>query len=245
MSLFSSIELVCLDAGNTVIYLDHARLAHLASTAAVAEGVLLTKEGLIAAEGRAKVRAEQGRLVQASVRGHAQKVVTSWASMVATILAEGGMPEAQASESVNALWPHHVEHNLWSLVPADLPSALAALKNSGRKLALVSNSEGMLERLFRELQLFHHFDVFLDSGILGIEKPDPRIFEIACERSGVGKANALHLGDVYATDVVGARAYGMRCALIDPFEHYQGRHADVPRVASAASAICSVLAESS
>jgi FMN phosphatase YigB (HAD superfamily) len=44
----------------------------------------------------------------------------------------------------------------------------------------------------------------------------------------------LHLGDVVATDVVGARAAGLRAALLDPFGHYVGQHPDVPRVPSVA-----------
>ena len=39
-----------------------------------------------------------------------------------------------------------------------------------------------------------------------------------------------HLGDIFATDVLGARAAGCRHALIDPFGHYEGLHADVVRV---------------
>ena len=100
----------------------------------------------------------------------------------------------------------------------------------GVKVAIISNSEGMLERLFTDLGVLGHFDLVVDSGKAGIEKPDPRIFEIALERFGVPASRALHLGDMFATDVLGARAAGIRTALIDPYQHYAGRHAEVPRV---------------
>jgi putative hydrolase of the HAD superfamily len=91
----------------------------------------------------------------------------------------------------------------------------------------------MLERLFGDLGILDHFDLVVDSGNVGVEKPDPRIFRVAFDRFGVGADDALHLGDVFATDVLGARAAGCRHALIDPYGHYEGRHLDVPRVPGA------------
>lgn len=63
-----------------------------------------------------------------------------------------------------------------------------------------------------------------------MEKPDPRIFRLALDAFGATAAEALHLGDSIATDVLGARAAGIRVALIDPYGHTAGRAADVPRV---------------
>jgi putative hydrolase of the HAD superfamily len=91
----------------------------------------------------------------------------------------------------------------------------------------------VLEGLFRDLGILGHFDHVIDSGIVGVEKPDPRIFRIALDRFGIPASRALHLGDFFASDVLGARAAGIRHALIDPFGHYEGEHADVPRVPGA------------
>jgi FMN phosphatase YigB (HAD superfamily) len=92
----------------------------------------------------------------------------------------------------------------------------------------------MLEKLFHRLGITAAFDHVVDSGLVGVEKPDPRIFDLAREKAGsITKDGTLHLGDIFATDVLGARAAGVRHALVDPFEHYQGRHADVPRVPGA------------
>jgi putative hydrolase of the HAD superfamily len=57
---------------------------------------------------------------------------------------------------------------------------------------------------------------------VGVEKPDPRIFHLACERGGVTCDEAVHVGDVYEIDVLGARAAGVHPLLIDP----DGLHAD-------------------
>jgi HAD superfamily hydrolase (TIGR01509 family) len=238
VTLFANVDLLCLDAGNTVIFLEHARLARLAEPF----GCTANAATLVQAEGRAKVRAELGTLVPATVPCHPSKQVTSWASMVATILVESGTSEDNARSAIVSIWPEHVRRNLWSLVPTGLAQALADFRQTGRKVALVSNSEGMLEGLFRDLGIREHFDVLLDSGILGIEKPDPAIFRKATEDAGIAPSHALHLGDVYATDIVGARASGIRCALIDPYGHYIDRHTDVPRVDSVEAAIRAILA---
>jgi putative hydrolase of the HAD superfamily len=101
------------------------------------------------------------------------------------------------------------------------------------KVAIVSNSEGALERLFRDLGILGAFDLVVDSGKVGVEKPDPRIFRMAMDHFGVRPERTLHLGDVFATDILGARAAGIRHALIDPYGHYAGRHPEVPRVPGA------------
>jgi putative hydrolase of the HAD superfamily len=108
--------------------------------------------------------------------------------------------------------------------------ALDGARARGVKVAVISNSEGKLDGLFVDLGLRGHFDLVVDSALVGVEKPDPRIFAVALETLGVPADRALHLGDLYATDIVGARAAGLRCALVDPFEHYAGRHPGVPRV---------------
>ena len=46
----------------------------------------------------------------------------------------------------------------------------------------------------------------VDSGKVGVEKPNPRIFHMALERAGVASSEAVHVGDVYEVDVLGARA---------------------------------------
>lgn len=43
---------------------------------------------------------------------------------------------------------------------------------------------------------------------LGIEKPNPTIFEATCEKLGVEPSEALHVGDDRRNDVVGARSAG-------------------------------------
>ena len=74
------------------------------------------------------------------------------------------------------------------------------------------------------------FGVF--SGIVGFEKPDPRIFEIALHKAGeVAPDQALHIGDSLRKDYLPARSLGMHALLLDRFqttEHRAAREAGVP-----------------
>jgi putative hydrolase of the HAD superfamily len=58
-------------------------------------------------------------------------------------------------------------------------------------------------------------DTIVSSAEVGLHKPDPRIFELACERVGVAPHEAVHVGDHHYADVLGASAVGMTPVLID------------------------------
>jgi HAD superfamily hydrolase (TIGR01509 family) len=224
--LVRDVDLLCLDAGNTVIFLDHERLAALVRDL----GHDVRAEVLVRTEGEAKALAETDGLVDVAWRYRDRPGAPAWGRMVGTIAKLAGLDEAKVPALLDAAWPLHEARNLWCKVPAGLGDALDAVRALGVNVAIISNSEGMLDRLFDDLGILRHFDLVVDSGKVGVEKPDPRIFGFALEACAVAPARALHLGDMFATDVLGARAAGLRCALIDPYQHYAGRHADVPRV---------------
>jgi HAD superfamily hydrolase (TIGR01509 family) len=228
--LVVGVDLLCLDAGNTVIFLDHPRLANLI---AEATGSVIAPEELLRTEGEAKRLAESGGLHDVPWTYRERPGAVNWGKMVGTIALRAGIPPGSIARVLDVAWRDHEAKNLWWKVPEGLGAALDAIRVDGVKVAIISNSEGMLERLFHEIGLFQHLDLVVDSGKVGVEKPDPGIFRIAFDHFRVPPARALHLGDVFATDILGARAAGCRHALIDPFGHYEGRHHDVPRVPGA------------
>jgi len=91
-----------------------------------------------------------------------------------------------------------------------------ALRACGFGTALVTNNV----REFRERwvtlvpvdELFQHL---LDSSELGIRKPDPRIFQLALERLGVGPEEALFLDD-FPANLEAAERLGIRTVLVEP-----------------------------
>jgi putative hydrolase of the HAD superfamily len=112
----------------------------------------------------------------------------------------------------------------------DVPPVLDRLRDAGLTLGVVSNFEEWLERLLERLGVREHFDVRVISGVEGMEKPDPRIFELAMERAGVGAADSVYVGDNPEFDVDPALALGMFPVLIDRRDRFP--EASVARIAS-------------
>ena len=238
-ALVSGVCMLCLDAGNVVIFFDHARVARLANAA----GERVTAARLVETEGEFKRGMETGDVVDVDWSDKRAPGAAGWGRYVVTMLARAGTPIDLVGPLLDKLWIDHKELNLWSVVPVGFNDAMAKIRALGVKVVLVSNSEGMLAELFAELGILGSFDLLLDSGKIGIEKPDPRIFQIGLERFRTRADEALHLGDTYATDVLGARAAGLRTALVDPHGHYAGEHLDVPRVAGVVE-VAEAIAES-
>lgn len=97
----------------------------------------------------------------------------------------------------------------------DVVPALVRLRDSGYPLGVISNWDRRLERLLGGLGVAGLFDTIVSSAEVGLHKPDPRIFELACERLGVSPREAVHVGDHHYADIVGASAVGMTPVLID------------------------------
>jgi HAD superfamily hydrolase (TIGR01509 family) len=228
-TLVRDIDLLCLDAGNTVVFLDHQRLALVCAR----EGFAVSAEALVRAEGEAKVAIERGEGVDVAWSNAHVRGAHGWGLVVATMLRRAGLALERVARALDGIWSTHRERNLWSLVPDGLPAALGRVRASGARVAIVSNSEGALEGILEDLGILGAFDLVIDSGIVGVEKPDPAIFRIAFDRFRIPPEHALHLGDTYGTDVLGARAAGARVALVDPYGHFAGLHTDVPRVPGA------------
>jgi HAD superfamily hydrolase (TIGR01662 family) len=117
---------------------------------------------------------------------------------------------------------------LWRTVMPRVPEALARFQAMGMKLVIVSNSDGTVERSITDAGLRPFFSVVVDSAIAGYEKPDPRIFAHALERSGATPERTLHVGDIYHADVTGARGAGVHVVMLDPFNDWS--ISDCPRV---------------
>ncbi|MGC3988525.1 MAG: HAD-IA family hydrolase, partial [Chthoniobacteraceae bacterium] len=96
---------------------------------------------------------------------------------------------------------------IWAVYPDTVP-ALAALAGSHR-LGVISNFDGRLHRILEGLELTKYFEHVIISSEVGVDKPQPRIFQIALERFGVVAEQALHVGDSPVHDWEGAAAVGM------------------------------------
>jgi HAD superfamily hydrolase (TIGR01509 family) len=95
--------------------------------------------------------------------------------------------------------------------------AQATLRELGRqyRLGVISNSDGGILELLTQLRIHDLFQCVTDSGIVGHEKPEARIFLAAIEALGVPAHEAVYVGDIYSVDYMGAKAVGMKAILMD------------------------------
>jgi putative hydrolase of the HAD superfamily len=214
-----SIETLFLDAGGVLLFPNWARVSHTLGR----HGTHVGAEILAAAEPRAKWKLDLGDMVQGTT-----DTQRGWLYFN-LILEQAGVPLTASTDAALAdLHRYHAEQNLWELVPDDVVPALTKLRALGLRLVVVSNANGRLRDAFRRLGLADKVDVLFDSFEEGVEKPDPRLFRIALERSGARADTTMHVGDLYHVDVVGARAAGLHAVLLDAANLYA--EYDCPRV---------------
>lgn len=215
------LETVFLDAGGVFIYPNWWRV----SEALAKHGVQVSPGTLKAADPRAR-----RQLDDLEVIGGTTDASRGWLFFDLILEHAGVMPCEGTGAALAELHTYHTASNLWEYVPEDALPAIEALRRHGLRIVVVSNANGTLRGHLDRLGLTPRFDVILDSADEGVEKPDPRFFEIALEKSGAAKATTIHVGDLYYVDVVGARAAGLRGVLLD--EANLRPDADCPRVRS-------------
>lgn len=103
--------------------------------------------------------------------------------------------------------------------PALLPGARNALEHlsSHAKLALISDTAfspgSVLRQLMEANDIARYFSAYVFSDETGVAKPHPDAFLHALNQLGGRPANALHIGDIERTDIIGAKSVGMKAIL--------------------------------
>lgn len=213
------LETVFLDAGGVLLYPNWWRVSETLAE----EGVHVSPGSLIDADPRARRQLDDLQVI-----GTTTDASRGWL-FFDLVLEHAGIPRSDATRAaLERLHRYHTASNLWEYVPADVPPALDALRHRGLRLVVVSNANGTLRAHMNRLGLADKFDHVLDSADEGVEKPDPRFFDIALERSGASKDTTIHVGDLYYVDVMGARGGGLRGVLLD--EADLRPDADCPRI---------------
>lgn len=96
----------------------------------------------------------------------------------------------------------------------DAKSCIEDIRETGAKIGIVANqAETSLDALKRD-QVAPLIDFFGISAIVGIEKPDPKIFQLALSELGSEAARTVHIGNRLDTDVLPAQSLGMRTVWI-------------------------------
>ncbi|HLW00975.1 MAG TPA: HAD-IA family hydrolase [Ktedonobacterales bacterium] len=116
-------------------------------------------------------------------------------------------------------------HTSWELYPDVLPT-LQGLQGRGFTLGIISDWGGSLASIIAGLDLPRYFDCLTISAVTRHAKPEPGLYELALRRAGGISDYAIHIGDSYILDVLGARAVGITPILIDRPGHLRAQEMD-------------------
>ncbi len=226
MSARPALEAVLFDAGGTLVRLDYEWIAGMLAELGVrTDPVKLRRceiQGRRALDRAAAFEAGAGgplpdrSALPAPVRAY-----------FVAMLEAAGCPAGRLDEARSRLEARQAsDHFLWARPMEGARGALDSILALGLRAACVSNSDGRAEAHLERFGLRQGLEFVVDSHRVGVEKPDPRIFQIALERMGVLAARSLYVGDIRAGDEAGARAAGMHFVLLDPFGDYAPRGVD-------------------
>lgn len=111
----------------------------------------------------------------------------------------------------------------------DSMPSVQSLKKKGLVLGIISNIAKNQTQLFKELGLDTQFDFIITSVDVPPGKPHPAIFLKALEQAHATPDQAIHIGDQYHIDVVGAKGVGIRPLLLDR-DNFYTEVKDCPRI---------------
>lgn len=121
----------------------------------------------------------------------------------------------------------------WTWVLVDAVAAIHRLDTAAMPIAVVSNNNGTADQQMIDFGVGQvgegpgvNLAALVDSGAIGIAKPDPRIFQPAFDALDVDPSRILYVGDTVHADVRGATAAGMPVVQVDPY----GFHGALPHM---------------
>jgi putative hydrolase of the HAD superfamily len=152
-----------------------------------------------------------------------------WAGYIDAYAREAQVPEDLLAEAVEHLKAEFTTDALWSHVVPGSKEGLEALVDTGVIVGVVSNADGTVASRLREREILQvgpgpgvTVATVIDSGTVGVSKPDPAIFAIALDAIGTSPQTTWYVGDMPGIDVVGARAAGLHPLVMDPFGLHRG-----------------------
>lgn len=200
-----ALRAVLLDAGGTLIHPDRSFILERLS----AEGVAADADAY--EEARRAATKAVGDILRSDDPGTDRTRIRTF---FATLLTGLGLPSDRLEAMADAIRARHGEDRLWIHTRPGTRETLEGLRDAGYRLAVISNADGRVSRYLEAAGLADLFEFVLDSGRVGMEKPDPRIFHLACARMGFHPEECVYVGDTYEVDIRGARQAGLEAVLL-------------------------------
>jgi putative hydrolase of the HAD superfamily len=198
---------VVFDAGHTLLEMDYAQLTAFL----VSRGHRFSQATVTEAERRARIRLDVERAAQAT------RERTGEGRYVRYLVEYLGI-EDDAERIALAEWRRgfNVPIGLCHQADGEAAKAIGHARDMGLVVGVISNSNGSVQRALENAGLAAQLEFVIDSSVVGITKPDPRIFELGLRAAGTAPDETVYIGDSYFVDVVGAQRAGLGGVLFDP-----------------------------
>ena len=201
------IRAVLFDAGHTLLEFDYALL----TAQLVARGHEVSAAHVTDAERRARIRLDREQAAQPTR-------AKLGAGRYLRYLLDGLGITGEDDVAAITAWRRgfNLPIGLCHQADAQAADALRRLRGAGLITGVISNSNGSVAQALECAGLSPLLDFVIDSTVVGIAKPDPRVFALGLRAAGVEAHEAVYVGDSYFVDVLGARGAGLGAVLFDP-----------------------------
>jgi len=207
------VKTVFFDVGNTLFYASPSRneiwLEFMATIGSQVQPSIL-KQALNEADA----------LYEAKLYDYVGRMEKLWALYDGIIFRKLGITDKDGTlvRNVNKWW----DQPKWYRLYPETMEALQDARNCGYKLGIISNNNDDLLKQLKWLEISEYFDSITYSQEARANKPEPAIFQLALKRAECSPNEAVHVGDNYEKDVLGARKMGITPILVDRDD----RHSD-------------------
>jgi len=214
--MFSNIKSIFFDVGNTLLFPNRERIH-----TPLDERGLTPDPDLLRDLERSTKNEFDARMVENGSTDH-----SFWWMFYSQLLAKIGLNDETVRDQLVSSIRQSAN---WDVMP---PGTREQLQQIGAhyKIGVISNADGKIEDVLRRCNIADCFRTITDSGLVGYEKPHPKIFRQALQAMKAAPEESLYVGDVYSVDYLGATGAGMQAILMDVLGAYRSK--GVPRIES-------------
>lgn len=198
-------DAIFLDVDGTILWVDLDVEGYVRDLAPYSQNGPLTVD---AATG--PVWASMGRHIRENIEHRTEESLAGFKSKNARTMADALGVNAP-TEVLTEVADRRISFNPF---PESVP-VIEELRAMKLPIYIVSNWDILLYTVLEDLGWTHYFDGIIASAVVGVEKPEPGIFEEALQASGTDPERVLHVGNDPITDVDGAAGIGIDAAFID------------------------------
>jgi HAD superfamily hydrolase (TIGR01549 family) len=223
-----SIRSIFLDVGFTLLA-PHPSVVEIAVSICASLGRSVDRERLTDALPQAEVTLRAMAAENTALWSDERAIRRLWTAYFTALLG-AALPLDQESERerlVTAVVEAFEHASSYRLYP-DVVPALKRIREQGLQLGVISDWGIGLGLILRHHDLIDYFDFAVVSAAVRHSKPDPALFQMALARANAIPDYAVHVGDAYLLDVLGARAAGITPVLLDRERRYDAARLDCP-----------------